>query len=187
METIDREGERLQYFHNGSLHALEGEDYRNVFRLGREFSPDVLPPYTELVRFDRGPALRADELVAAGRELLRRQLARRPVTNPFFRYRDSLDTGSPAAAAGRGRRLPRLRVRDGPDGRRRIRGLRLPRGVVFSQRGAEAVEALLSIVDSCKVLSFKLARRRAFDPTPLLAELVDSWERSQALLDALAG
>src|SRR6185312_16349471 len=47
MEAIDRDGERLRYFHNASLFELEGDDYRGVFRLGREFSEDVLPPYTE--------------------------------------------------------------------------------------------------------------------------------------------
>ena len=43
-EAIDHDAERLVYFHNTSLHQLDGEDYRGVFRLGREFSPDVLPP-----------------------------------------------------------------------------------------------------------------------------------------------
>ncbi len=61
-EAIDPAGERLRYFHNTSLHELEGEDYRGVFRLGREFSDDVLPPYTELVRFDAGPRLQGEEL-----------------------------------------------------------------------------------------------------------------------------
>ena len=187
METIDREGERLQYFHNGSLHALEGEDYRNVFRLGREFSPDVLPPYTELVRFDRGPALRDDELLATCRELLRRQLARRPRTNPFLRYGDALDRDLPLLLEGADADYHAYAFATVRMAGAAFEVSASHVGWLFSQRGAEAVEALLSIVNSCKVLSFKLARRRVFDPAPLLAELADGWERSQALLDVLAG
>ncbi len=142
METIDREGARLQYFHNGSLHALEGEDYRNIFRVGREFLPDVLPPYTELVRFDRGRALRGDELVEAARELLRRQLARRPTSNPFIRYGDALEGDLFEVAARRRRRLPRLCLRHGADGGRSVRGLCLARRLavpaVRSRGGAVA-------------------------------------------------
>ncbi len=52
MEAIDVDAKRLRYFHNASLYELDGEDYDGVFRLGRAFSDDVLPPYTELVRFD---------------------------------------------------------------------------------------------------------------------------------------
>ena len=41
----------------------------------REFSEDVLPPYTELVRFDAGPGLHGAELRDAARTLLRGHLA----------------------------------------------------------------------------------------------------------------
>src|ERR1019366_10656356 len=44
-ESIDPVAERLRYFHASGLHELHGEDYRGVFRLGRPFSVDVLPPY----------------------------------------------------------------------------------------------------------------------------------------------
>ena len=33
VEAIDRSRERLRYFHNTSLHELEGDDYRGAFRL----------------------------------------------------------------------------------------------------------------------------------------------------------
>ena len=66
-ESIDEDAKLLRYFHNAGYYELRGEDYRGVFRLGREFSADVLPPYAELVRFDDGPRLRGDELRAAAR------------------------------------------------------------------------------------------------------------------------
>ncbi len=51
------EAERMRYFH-GSRRCMSspGEDYRGVWRLGASLPGDVLPPYTELVRFDAGPA-----------------------------------------------------------------------------------------------------------------------------------
>src|SRR4051794_6212855 len=66
-EAIDPEGERLRYFHGAGYYELEGEDYRGVFRLGRPFSDDVLPPYTELLRLDAGAVLEGPELRAAAR------------------------------------------------------------------------------------------------------------------------
>jgi len=33
VEAIDRQGERLRYFHNRSLHELAGDDYRGAFGL----------------------------------------------------------------------------------------------------------------------------------------------------------
>ena len=60
----------------------------------------MLPPYTELVRFDAGPRLRGDELRAAARELLRGHLARRPATNPFERFGAQLAADLPELLAG---------------------------------------------------------------------------------------
>jgi len=71
VEGIDPAGERLRYFHGTGLYELSGEDYRGVFRLEQTFSEDVLPPYTELVRFDAGPSLRGAELREALRALRR--------------------------------------------------------------------------------------------------------------------
>ena len=39
------------------------------------------------------------------------------------------------------------------------------------------------IVDGCKTLSFKLARRREFDPAPAIAALAAAWEEAFAELD----
>ncbi len=72
IEAIDPAGERLRYFHATGLYELTGEDYRGVFRLGRAFSEDVLPPYTELVRFDAAPPLRDEDLRDRARTLLAR-------------------------------------------------------------------------------------------------------------------
>ena len=73
-EAIDPIREVLRYYHNTSLHQLDGEDYRGVFRVAGSFSEDVLPPYIELVRFDAGPRLQGEALRSAARTVLRYQL-----------------------------------------------------------------------------------------------------------------
>jgi hypothetical protein len=187
MEAIDREGERLRYFHNASLYELEGEDYRGVFRLGDGWSPDVLPPYTELVRFDAGPRLEGDALRAAARELLAHHLARRPQTNPFVRF-----------GAALGRDLPGLLESDAAHYHAYAFATVRMAGSAFEvcasslrwllgDQAWPASDAFLRVVDGCKVLSFKLARRRPFDPEPAVAELAAAWDEGQAALDALVG
>jgi hypothetical protein len=40
------------------------------------------------------------------------------------------------------------------------------------------------IVDGCKLLSLKLARRRPFDPEPVVGGLAEAWEQATGGLDA---
>ena len=186
MEAIDRDAERLRYFHNGSLFELGGDDYRNVFRLGREFSPDVLPPYTELVRFDRGQALDGDDLRDASLGLLRRHVGRMPDSNPFIRFGASLEEALPALLAG-----------DAADYHAyafatvRMAGAAFELGAshvewLLADAAVDAAGELTTIVEGCKVLSFRLARRKPFDPAPLVGDLAASWERARSVLGELA-
>ena len=43
------------------------------------------------------------------------------------------------------------------------------------------------IVAGCKTLSFKLARRREFDPAPAVAALASAWSDAFAELDRALG
>ncbi len=187
VEAIDCEGERLRYFHGTGLYELSGEDYRGAFRLGRPFSEDVLPPYTELVRFDAGPPLREQELREAARTLLRGHLDHRPPTNPFARFAAQLE-----------RDLPRLL--DGDAGEYHAYAFATVRmaGSAFEvssslaewllgQRSAAVTEALGRIVEGCKILSFRLARRRAFEPQETLSALAGAWEQAMGRLDDAIG
>ena len=54
---------------------------------------------------------------------------------------------------------------------------------LLGEEGWAPSDALLRIVDGCKVLSFKLARRRAFDPQPYVAELAAAWDEAMTALD----
>lgn len=184
-EGIDGHGRRLRYFHNASLHELGGEDYEGVFRLGRTFSDDVLPPYTELVRFDAGQgALEGGELRATARALLSGHLAARPATNPFERFGAHLSEQLPALLEG-----DPVLYHDYVFATLRMAGSGFEVCAshvewVLGDEGTEAVAALGRIVEACKVLSFRLARRRPFDPAAIVAELGEGWQRATAALDA---
>jgi hypothetical protein len=186
-EAIDPAAERLRYFHNTSLHELDGEDYRGVFRLGREFSDDVLPPYTELVRFDAGQRLQGDQLRPASRRLLRHHLGRRPQTNPFGRFAAQLEADLPELLEG-----DAAEYHDYAFATVRMFGSAFEITAshvdwLFGAEGAAASAALGRIVAGSKVLSLKLARRKPFDPQPLIEDLGEAWTEAMTSLDAIVG
>lgn len=181
-EAIDRDGETFRYFHNAGLHELGGEDYRAIF------APGALPPYCELVRLDAGARLSGPALRDAARERLAFHLGRRPSSNPFARFGLALERdlpglleGDPARyhayafatvrMAGSGFELLASEVEWLFDGR-------------SDGAAGDAVAAMREIVGGCKLLSLKLARRRAFDPGPRIADLARAWERATGGLDA---
>jgi Domain of unknown function (DUF1839) len=182
VETIDRAAERMRYFHAAGLYELFGEDYRGVFRLGRPFSEDVLPPYTELVRFDDARRLYGEELREAARGRLRHHLGRRPTTNPFERFGAQLE-----------RDLPRLLEGDAADYHAYAFATVRMAGSAFEAASAHvqwlgldangSSEAFARIVEGCKVLSFRLARRRVFEPEAVIAELAAAWDEALTRLD----
>ena len=181
-EAIDLDGEMLRYFHGPGLFELSGADYRGVF--GLDGLPEqVLPPYTELVRFDSGPPLQGEALRAGSRELLRHHLARRPPDNPFEAFGAQLV-----------RILPELLEQS----------LERYHAYAFAtvRMAGSAFETLASyaawlspgadtapmgeIVDGCKALSFRLARRREFDPRPVISALGGAWDRCIDVLGDIA-
>jgi Domain of unknown function (DUF1839) len=186
MEAIDRDAKRLHYFHNQSLYALEGEDYDGALRAWVQPNDDHLPPFTELVRFDAGERLRGDELRDAARRLFAAHVRRRPATNPFTRFAAALDDD-----------LPRLLEQSHGDYHAyafatvRMAGSAFALCAshvdwLFGAGAARAVEALDGIVGGSKALSFKLARRKAFDPQPLVAQLGESWDDAMDAIVSLA-
>jgi hypothetical protein len=181
-DAIDPEAETLRYFHSAGLFELGGDDYRGVFRTDKPFSEDVLPPYTELVRFDAGEPLRGDDLRAAATGLLRRHLGKRPADNPFERFGTALE-----------RELPALLKRGLDDYHAyafatvRMAGsafeiLASHAAWLFEGQATTATEPMDEIVDGCKAMSFRLARRRPFDPAPLVESMAGGWDRAIAAL-----
>jgi hypothetical protein len=183
MDAIDSEGERLHYFHGPGMFALEGEDYRGAFRIG-EFSPDVLPPYTELVRFDAGPKLEGDALREASLVTLRRNLLHRPVENPVHRFGTALAADLPALREGdlgdyHAYAFATVRILGSG-----FEALRSYVEWLFGAGGEAATEPIADVVDASKALSFRLARRREFEPSELLDRLAQGWESA---IEALTG
>ncbi|MGA3360446.1 MAG: DUF1839 family protein [Solirubrobacteraceae bacterium] len=186
-EAIDLERGWLRYFHGAGLYELEGEDYTGIFRLDGEPSPEILPPYTELVRFDAGPRLAGRELRAGALASLRRHLAHRPASDPFERFAQALD-----------RDLPML-LEAGPEAYHayafatvRMVGAAFELAATQAEwlLGADAracTAPMRAIVEGCKVLGFRLARRRAFDPEPIVAPLGDAWKQAIAGLEEVVG
>ncbi len=184
IEGIDPEGERMRYFHGLGLYELEGEDFRGIFRLDGPGSDDVLPPYTELVRFDAGERLEGEELREAAGFLLRHHLDRRPATNPFERFGARLATDLPALLAGDAANYHAYAFATVRMAGSAFEIAGAHADWLLGDAAAEASAAFARIVEGCKVLSFKLARRRAFDPEPALASLAEAWDEAIGRLDA---
>jgi hypothetical protein len=176
--AIDRDGQWLAYFHNAGRHELRGEDYRELFAAGG------LPPYVELVRFDAGPRLEGEALRAEARAVTAHHLARRPATNPFARFGAALERDLPGLLAGdpagyHAYAFATVRMAGA--------GFELLGAHVRWLLGAEGepmAAAMDEIVAGSKLLSLKLARRRAFDPAPVVDGLAAAWERAVGGLDA---
>ncbi len=181
-DAIDPDAQTLRYFHGPGLFELGGEDYRGVFRIGRELSDDVLPPYTELVRFDAGVPLAGDELRSAALELLRGHLRRRPSGNPFERFGAGLDRDLPALLEGgldeyHAYAFATVRMAGSA-----FEVLASHADWLLGSGAREAIAAMGEIVDGCKALSFRLARRRPFETGSRIAGMADAWQRA---IDAL--
>jgi hypothetical protein len=176
-DFIDRGHEVLRYFHNAGFYELSGAEYRGVFRQLPHFTADVMDPFTELVSFDAGPRLAGEDLRAAARDLLAAHWQRRPPHNPFAAWAERLSED-----------LPRLLAGEAEDYHAyafvtvRMVGSAfelLADHVVWvlGQDGEPVAADLREIVDATKILSFRLARRRPFDPLPVLDTLAAAWRR----------
>jgi hypothetical protein len=183
MDVIDPEAERLHYFHGGGLYELAGEDYREIFAAAQS----ALPPYTEIVRFDAGEALRGDELREAATVILSEHLRRCPQVNPFERFGAALSHEVDSLLAGsleeyHAYAFATVRMAGSAF---EVAGAHAQ--WLFGERAGDTVAAMLEIVDGCKALSFRLARRRPFELAPRIETLADAWSRAMHGLVQCAG
>lgn len=205
-DAIDIPNQVFRYFHNAGLYELRDADFRGVFRLGEELGeplvqsplstglplpvlspPSVLPPYTELVRFDVGLGLQGEALRETALGLLARHLGKRPRSNPFERFGEHLIESLPA--------LLEAGLADYHDyafATVRMAGSAFELAASHAQwllgeHGARATAAMGEIVGACKVLGFKLARRRPFDPEPMISGLASAWTRATGALEEEVG
>jgi hypothetical protein len=184
-ETIDRSSQRMRYFHNAGLFELDGEDYEGAFHLLGHFTEDVMDPFVEVVRFDAGPRLRGEELRATSRELLVAHFARRPAANPFLTWGERLRDDLPRLLAGEEDDYHAYAFVTARMVGSAFELLADHVDWVLGQDARPASDALRAIVDGSKVMSFRLARRRRFDPGPPLESLVAGWDEGMTALGAL--
>jgi hypothetical protein len=142
----------------------------------------VLPPYVELVRFDGGPRLTGAELRDAARSSLRGHVARRPADNPFGRFGERLGEDLPGLLAGDAQRYHDYAFATVRMAGSAFEVLASHVDWVLGPDGEAAAAALRRLVDGCKALSFKLARRRPFDPAPPLEALAGTWDEGMSAL-----
>lgn len=183
IEAIDLASKRLRYFHSAGYYELSGDDFDGVFRLGRPIDPEVLPPYTELARFDAGERLHGDALRTAARQLTREHLARRPSSNPFERFGARLAADLPVLMEGGAQGY-----HDYAFATVRMAGSAFEIAAshidwLLGEEGATASAAFGRIAEGCKVLSFRIARRRAFDPAERVVALAAAWAEAMDALD----
>jgi hypothetical protein len=188
IEAIDARRERLVYFHNASLYALDGEDFRGLFRIEPAPAAGVLPGYVELVRFDERARLRGDALRAASAAATRRHLERRPTGNPFASFEPRLGADLTGLLEGG---LDQFHAYAFATVRMAGAGAELLASHVewlLGDDGRAAAEAFSRIVEGSKLLGFKLARRRPFDPGPYVRDMASAWDEATGRLErALVG
>ena len=91
VNAIDLPERYMGYFHNQAYHDLRGEDFLKVFRLDGPPDPSIMPPFVEIVK-RRRPPREGKDLVEASIRLLRVQLARLPIGNPFTKFKTRFQT-----------------------------------------------------------------------------------------------
>ena len=188
IEAIDPPRERLVYFHNASVSALEGADFRGLFRIDPAPADGILPGYVELIRFDERRRLGGTPLRAAAAAATRRHLERRPAGNPFTAFRTRLAADLPGlldASLERFHAYAFATVRMAGAGAELLAS---HAEWLLGDGGRDAGDGFARIVEGSKLLGFKLARRRPFDPDPYLEDMAAAWDEATASLEAgLAG
>jgi hypothetical protein len=186
IEAVDPEAEILRYFHGAGYYELRGEDFRGVFRMGRAYSEDVLPPYVELVRFDAGRRLSGEELRIGAFAVLRSVLNSRPQANPWLAFGERLGADLPSLLQGSESAYHAYAFATV-----RQCGAAFEVAQSFVQwlapaGGALVADALGRQVTGAKTLLFKLARRRPFDPDPAIQQLAANWVACMSALERLS-
>jgi hypothetical protein len=139
------------------------------------------------VRFDAGPAPAGEALRGAARRLLAGHLARRPSTNPFERFAARLEQDLPALLDGDAATYHAYAFATVRMAGASFELCAAHADWLLGDAAADAVAAFGEIVDAGKLLSFKLARRRPFDPSATLDGMAAAWARAMDVLDAAAG
>ncbi len=92
LNDIDVEARRLGYFHNAAYHALDGEDFAQLFRLNAPADPAFMPLFAEQFRIDRVVRRSEAELAQISLRMLKDTLQRVPRANPVTAFSQRLQS-----------------------------------------------------------------------------------------------
>jgi hypothetical protein len=195
LSDLDMAQQRLGYFHNAGYYELEGEDFRQIFRLDAAPDPTYLPLFAELVRIDRIVRRPEQELAELSCALVKAYLSYRPADNPILRFAERF-----------GRELPRMHDKGLPHYHAWAFSTIRQLGAAFELAaanvawlgevgGAQRAEALAPAVASFnaisqgnKALILKVARavnaKRQMDPAEVFGDMAKAWDTGMACLDA---
>lgn len=181
-ETIDPDAQFMRYFHNAGFFELQGEDYQGAFRMLPHFTDDVPDPFIEVLRFGDRPRLTGEQLRDTARELLSGHYRRRPERNPFGAWGEQLKADLPRLLAGAPSDYHQYAFVTVRMVGSAFELLADHVDWVLGAEGAQASDAFRLIVEGSKTLSFRLARRRPFDPDGGVQALAAAWERGMEAL-----
>ncbi|MDO9236091.1 MAG: DUF1839 family protein [Aquabacterium sp.] len=196
LADLDMDKQRLGYFHNAGYYQLEGEDFRQTFRLDAEPDPSYLPLFAELVRVDRLVRRPEKELAEMSRALVKTYLGYRPESNPITRFAERF-----------GRELPILHAKGLPHyhawafstirqlgaafelAATHLQWLGEVEGTQQAAALAPAVTSFQQISQGNKALILKIARavngKRQMDPNEVFGEMAQAWDTGMTCLDAV--
>jgi len=187
IQDFDLERQRMGYFHNAGYYALEGEDFRQLFRVGKAPDPTFMPLFAEAIRSDRMVKRPTAELRETARRLLARHVGRRPADNPVVRFGKRFATDLPWVTE---KGLPFYHAWAFATVRQlgaAMELLQLHLAWLEDPALLAAAEPFGKISATAKAFILKAARavnaKRALDASPMFDEMAQAW---QSGMDTLA-
>ena len=197
MAELDVPGGRLGYFHNAGYYEVTGEDFERLLRLYAPHDPAYLPLYAELIRIDRVVHRPLRELAALAWGRLAVHVARRPESNPIWRWGVRFAADLPQLQAGG---LARYHAWAFATTRQMGAAMELLAAELWwlqeyaapgsATHGAlqQAASAFLRLSQGCKSFILKGARgvstTRPLDVTLLFDDMATAWEEGMTALQA---
>lgn len=183
-------GEWATYFHNAGFFRVEGEDFRQLFRLDPQPDEVALPLFAEIIRTDRVVHRAPAELARMSAQLVARHLAHRPQRNPVLAFGERWAAELPQQQA---LGLPRYHAWAFGTLRQLGAAFELAaRNLEWLGRHGEAglepaMQAFDLIGNHCKTLILKGARAvmtgKPLDVPAAVGDMAAAWERGMNLLD----
>jgi Domain of unknown function (DUF1839) len=185
VQMLDRDRQRMGYFHNAGYFELEGDDYAGALRL----NPDAasLTPYVEVIKLDRLVRRNHEETWRIACRQVAAHLARRPDRHPINAFRNRFDADLAWLKEGEGRHFH-------PYAFATLRQLgsaaELAASLCEWLRRPEGACHFQNVAATAKTMQFKLARAasgRAVDFDPLFDVLEAEWTHAMATFDGFDG